>query len=173
MKAKVVSSENSSVCEHKIRYAQFTEMAPVIEIACNECGKGVRATYIYRHFNRYHSESAKKFSCDVDPCSKEFFTKGRLDDHMQTNHGERLEMIFCDSCEKTFSSKERLQEHKSYKHTVAPISFACLKCPKTFDNEKAYKKHLQKLHLDLPCDFCGKKLGSVIALKQHKKSKHP
>ena len=145
-------------------------MASTIEICCGVCGIKVKASYLFRHHQRHHSENVQKFSCI--PCSKEYLAKSRFDEHMKVYHSTSLTLVMCDACEKTFKSEQRLQEHKSYKHTIAPISFACLNCKKLFDNEKVYKKHLQKLHLDLPCNECEKKLGSTNALRYHKKTKH-
>ena len=147
-------------------------MASAMEICCGLCGKLVKPSYLFKHHQRYHTEKVKKFPCH--PCSKEFFEKGRFENHMKTMHDElRMEVVYCDSCEKSFASDERMQEHKSYQHVVAPISFSCLKCGKTFHNERVYRKHLQKLHQDLPCYSCGKTLGSASSLKHHKKTKHP
>ena len=150
------------------------------DLSCGICKIPVKASYLFRHHSKYHSEKPK-IKCTN--CPKEFDSRGRLSNHMNTDHpvnnlnfegepAKALREIMCSSCDKMFVTAERMLEHNAYTHTVDPVPSTCGSCKKSFENKRMYKRHVQKNHLNLPCNICEKKLGSSVALKTHKKKSH-
>ena len=56
---------------------QFTSMASRNNTSCNACGMEVSASYLSKHFQRYHNSKTKTFSCN--DCEKKSFEKNRLE----------------------------------------------------------------------------------------------
>ena len=146
-------------------------MASRMNTSCNTCGKEVPATYLGKHYQRYHKLNAKVFSCD--DCDNKYFEKRRLEHHVIASHNRIIPHDnLCIECGKTFVSAERLGEHKSIMHTIEEMTLSREVCKKKFRNNKVFKAHSRNYHLELPCTDCEKKFGSRMALKAHMKAKH-
>ena len=96
-------------------------MASSMNTTCTKCGKEVSVNYLGRHYQRYHTLTAKTFPCNL--CDKIFYEKLRLNQHTRARHNDNPDLIpnenLCIECGKAFISGERLQEHK------ATMQYAC------------------------------------------------
>ena len=150
-------------------------MASSMNTTCTKCGKEVSVNYLGRHYQRYHTLTAKTFPCNL--CDKIFYEKLRLNQHTRARHNDNPDLIpnenLCIECGKTFISGERLREHKANIHVVDQVTLTCKVCEKDFQNAKVFKRHSRKYHLELPCSKCDRKFGSSSALREHSKKKHP
>ena len=110
---------------------------------CTKCGKEVSANYLARHYQRYHTLTAKTFPCNL--CDKIFYEKLRLNQHTRARHNDNPDLIpnenLCIECGKTFISGERLREHKAMVHVVDQVTLTCKVCKKEFQNARVFKRH--------------------------------
>ena len=150
-------------------------MASSMNTTCTKCGKEVSANYLARHYQRYHTLTAKTFPCNL--CDKIFYEKLRLNQHTRARHNDNPDLFpnenLCIECGKTFISGERLREHKAMVHVVDQVTLTCKVCKKEYQNARVFKRHSRKNHLELPCSKCDRKFGSSSALREHSKKKHP
>ena len=113
---------------------------------CEFCGRQILGKRrLTKHLNRHKQPFTGKTECPE--CHKKV---NRLQEHMNTMHGERL--FFCDLCEKRFNSEIKLKSHTVVHFDIRPYvcRFGCGHASKEKGNRTKHEihKHGAKSELD-------------------------
>lgn len=119
------------------------------------------------HLRRH--ENIRPFVCDI--CTKSFFDKAYLVEHMRRIHmTELLAEYSCDKCSKVFSLKAKLRIHQR-NHSESARKHVCKVCDKKFITREKLTRH-ELVHSDsrpYVCSLCSNGYKSSYALKNHMK----
>ncbi|CAG2198965.1 KRAB [Mytilus edulis] len=120
---------------------------------CESCSKVFKNVETLRiHNSKFHQICfEKKHICSY--CKQEFFTKGKLERHVNRNHFKKQ---ICKYCNKSFRDKTHLRCHTIKKHTKE-FPFRCHICGKGECLPSAFRRHLAEHEgKDVECTTCGK-----------------
>lgn len=95
-------------------------------VPCTDCGRLFRTDNIKKHYERIHLK-LRNFQCDL--CSKTFFAKARLEDHIKSHNDVKDEE--CKECGMKFNQKGTLYAHIKVIHENR-YAKTCEVCGKTF-----------------------------------------
>lgn len=134
---------------------------------CCDCGKFFpNGDEIYIHLLRH--ANYKPYECTHEGCSKRFFDRYKLRNHLATHDPNVEKKYICDECQRPFTQLEYLNCHKRRKHsTIKPYS--CNFCTKAFAFHHDLNLHLtvhtgNKKHV---CNICEASFTKAWSLKQH------
>ncbi|XP_037935731.1 zinc finger protein 664-like [Teleopsis dalmanni] len=160
---------------------------------CDKCDK-VYKSRAGLHVHKYNHSDVRKFACDVENCSKSYFSpkllqahkrivhradyyfvcetcgyrtkkKNYLVVHVRSHTGEKP--FICTECNKGFASQALLTEHKPIHSSERPHK--CQECGATFVTSKSLYHH-KHLHLGIKkyvCKVCGKAYAQAAGLSGH------
>ena len=111
-------------------------MEKVVSVSCTLCSKKF-ATKRGRldHEKNVHL-GAKEHSCKE--CGDTFCTKYRLDGHIRSKHGNKLQ---CPKCKKCFLYPHTLRQHTSRCVDERDTVFTCKKCNTDYSTKRALDDH--------------------------------
>ena len=136
--------------------------ASSMNTTCNACGKEVFASYFGRHFQRYHTLTAKTFPCN--PCDK---TESAHDGKAQWQPQSHPQWKLMYKMRKDFCQCWIFARIQS-KHAYSGWNNSYMQSlQEEFPNSKVYKRHSHKYHLELPCTAYENKFDSKSALRAH------
>lgn len=119
---------------------------------------------------RLHIEQKhlKKYSYYCDICSKGFFDRSSIIEHLNLHSGVKPHQ--CETCGMNFSLGTTLRAHRFKKH-LELFDNICVICSKGFATRDGLESHMQQ-HQDarrFTCDFCGKQLTTAATLREHRR----
>lgn len=91
--------------------------------------------------------SSPNFKCTYEGCTKEFFGKIALKDHIATKH-ERNESFICPTCGSTFATLKNMKKHIQRQHTAMKIPCSVDGCKHTCTRKDYLARHY-KSHKDI------------------------
>ena len=133
-----VTKEQAALKSHKLSWHE-----DIHDFVCHLCGSShKKEIHLKYHLCHKHGIGEKKYKCDI--CSKVFFYKDTLKQHVQQVH-IRDKKFKCDTCDWRGVSKEKLNRHVQEKHIRDKV-YPCEQC-----DYKAYRKdwltaHIKNIH---------------------------
>ena len=104
-------------------------------------------------------------------CGKSYKTPVSLNLHYLFKHPQDKIKAKCTICNKRYPSLMSLQKHIRYMHRY---NHRCKACYRTFATAEQLCDHeLRCSKKETPCQECGKIFKSTLALRNHRKYKHP
>ena len=103
---------------------------------CQVCGKSFRYKPTLREHVYVHTGKPMPFQCHIKTCNKTFFTKYKLDVHMECHLGTQL--YKCNICNKKFKQKYYLRFHMKQHYGETENHF-CDLCGKFFQDREPYE----------------------------------
>lgn len=164
--------------------------------SCEECGERFSRLYgLNVHKNKH---VGRNFKCSEENCSKAFFSKSALNNHlkshlphrpftcvacgsgfyMSSHYKDHIRMhagekpFVCDICNKAFGRKTELVVH--HRTHTGERPFKCPQCKKSYIQKGGLKQHLltHSRGKASKCSECKKVYSDRFALRKHKKSMH-
>lgn len=147
---------------------------------CNECDLLFHTSAALDGHRSKHT-GEKPWACET--CGQRFTMRSSMERHQHLHSGYKP--FLCDFCGKGFVQKWNLSEHMVNAHRDTEQEYECALCSGRFKHRSEIEKHAleahQLTHLEelnamvkqseaYLCDFCGKNLLSVKALKLHMKT---
>ena len=121
-------------------------------------------------------ETRKKYSCEVEGCSKKFISSQHLSNHMRAGHGAPKLECEIPGCNFTFNSYNNLKSHRRVHHNGEQMKCRVPECTKTFNSFNNLGYHMRKCHgaPDLRCSshFCTFTTIHYKQLNNHKRKYH-
>ena len=169
------SQTNLIKCENETLEVKKEEVLANAFI-CPLCKRFLPSSASLEVHTRIH-ELDKLIPCQVKDCRVSFTLKKRLEEHMQSAHGEEKDnctvtRFKCEHCDKIFDRKSGLKIH-GIKHSQEK-NFLCTLCPKRFKNRDSLRLH-KKRHNgdeDFECEYCNRRYVASSLLKTHIREKH-
>lgn len=171
---------------------------------CDYCNDILNSdTHAKNHYRCHHpgkpiiADGFTKFHCTT--CTEFFFSKNKLERHLNLEHGVKTEKNYCKKCKQTYTdehnfcrkdekfiyncphcsgeytSKEGLKFHISRIHEGKNTKYSCKHCDQTYASNQNLQSHIQSVHekgQDYECKPCGKKFGSYRAVVNHNNQSH-
>ena len=130
---------------------------------CHECGE-VFSSYgkLNYHVKSFHIK--EKHTCEY--CSKEFFVKDRLKQHIKFTHEEHAN---CEHCGLKVANKYNLASHIASIHKIGD-PMKCSECDKVFLHRSHLTEHMSWVHKHpkrYMCDQCEYQCHSKAHLRRH------
>ena len=102
-------------------------------------------------------------------CSKTFLHENLLEEHINSDHSEKVANIKCDRCDIWLSSQEELNIHAKIHENV---NNQCKFCKLWFISEEEVFSHQESMHqrnnvVPKECQFCGKVFKRAYHYEQH------
>lgn len=134
--------------------------------SCDECGKRFARLYGLRVHQSKHV--GRTYFCTEENCSKGFYAKSALNNHMKSHLPDRP--YKCMECGCGFYMSSNYKDHVR-KHT-GEKPFLCEVCNKSFARKAELIVHARVHTGEKPfdCSCCNKPFSSLTALKQHSKT---
>lgn len=138
------------------------------EYTCNICDKTLKDSSSYNNHVKMHEDGSYDILCKE--CNKAFPSLRKLNEHVDAMHNK---LHTCEICKKSVASAQSLRVHK-LTHEEGHITnrpYKCDMCDRSFVHKTTLNAHIRRNHygeLNYVCDVCGKKLSSVISLRDHK-----
>lgn len=106
-------------------------------------------------------QQAYKAVCHI--CAKIFYTKQRMQDHLQTHKDYEEPRLQCIQCNAWLKNHRSLSRHM---RTHSKIQVQCTICNSIKPNELALRSHMRSVHAEAKhiCNFCGKAFRRPNAL---------
>ena len=155
--------DHRKFCKYKTATHELRKV-PKGKAVCTICDQEVdSASLVIRsHFLDFHPTILKK--CPL--CDKMFFDDLGHMNHMNRDHGQRLE---CDQCDRTFAIKQQLKTHKIDAHTPKGLKpYVCKVCKSVYETRYLLSKHMVDDHgkkskgrrqlSPKVCELCGAEL---------------
>lgn len=121
-------------------------------------------------------ETRKKYSCEVEGCTKKFISSQHLSNHMRAGHGAPKLECGIPGCNFTFNSYNNLKSHRRVHHNGEQMKCRDPECNKTFNSFNNLGYHMRKCHgaPDLKCSsyFCTFTTIHYKQLNNHKRKYH-
>lgn len=166
-------------CEYSLKRHLKTHMEDYVPVKktncktvpCQDCGRLFRTDNIKKHYERIHLK-LRHYQCDV--CSKSFFAKARLEDHIKSHNDVKDEE--CKECGMKFNQKGTLYAHIKVIHENR-YAKTCEVCGKTFRTKIHFDNHVRSKHTGerpYACSIegCNKRFYTSADLCKHRKFSH-
>ncbi|KAF1320997.1 Zinc finger protein, partial [Globisporangium splendens] len=116
------------------------------------------------------------FACPEPGCSRAFYRRCTLTEHMVIHSGEKPYVCRIQSCGKRFSTSGNLSRHKHLHGPIVPLKCPMEGCSCTFSSEVKLENHLKyhfgtSVHI-CPVDGCGNTYSTIGNLKRHLRIHH-
>lgn len=161
-KTKYKLSEHERKCVQGLRYP------------CDKCDKTFTTMRNLRdHVNVVHNREESKWYYSCPHCTKRFYKKSNLDNHVLKHTGDKPFACVHQGCDVRFKRAKSLKAHLASKHSGKQQSYLCSFCGKPFASLSGYKQHLSKhtgvtyLKRNVVCTDCGKAFRSRADLRTH------
>ena len=150
------------------------------DFECDKCDyKGKRIENFRKHYERVHLKE-RNHACHI--CSKSFFERRTLKEHLATHTDNKIEYsVRCDICGKKVKKNYLKNHHFSLHPTeenLRSVDANCHKCLEKFPNAEKLNEHVvtcTTVNKILKCDICNslsKQWFSSIALRKHIAESH-
>lgn len=120
------------------KYINVMRVDNTISYHCQECTKIFSSrSHAITHVSMIHLK-LMNFTCDI--CSKGFYQRGDLNDHMRLHTSERP--FSCPHCDYRARKASMLSAHLRRHSDVRP--FACNECPRSYKRGSVLKTHMKR-----------------------------
>lgn len=134
--------------------------------SCPHCSKSFTRSWGLKEHLQVHMERIRNFVCLI--CHKAFYSRHRLQGHIQSHNPERA---LCSICGKTFPTKKSLSHHTKTVHSDNK-PYQCIVCKKQFKTNGALTMH-KRIHSDLrpfQCTQCDQAFKYKNVFEGHMKT---
>ena len=144
-------------------------MEKVVSVSCTLCSK----KFVPKRGRLDHEKNvhlgAKEHSCKE--CGDTFCTKYRLDGHIRSKHGNKLQ---CPKGKKCFLYPHTLRQHTSRCVDERDTVFTCKRCNTDYSTKRVLDDHTKAKHKGriYVCSVCAAEFSYNSSYNRHKKSKH-
>ncbi|XP_063380556.1 zinc finger protein 98-like [Cydia fagiglandana] len=135
---------------------------------CHVCQKKFRSKhYVLTHIRQVH-EKERNYQCEF--CSKAFFSKALLNEHLRIHTYERP--YKCEDCGRAFTGSSAWKKHRLIHSDEKKIH--CQLCDKSFRNTGDLKSHMvsHTTEKPYPCDHCSMSFKRSDHRKRHEFTAH-
>jgi Zinc finger, C2H2 type len=172
-------SEASALKRHILGVHEGVKFKRELKVLCPLCGRKFTSEFHLQHHNGIHhrkEDEEPRFECYH--CSKRFFSRPRLCQHMHAHHMDRANCFKCKLCQrrKVFRSQRTFDDHLKLHQPITACE--CVQCGLAMACyndllDHAYEKHREmSSYLDVMCATCKKTFTTVVGLRHHLNSNH-